>query len=158
MFEIVYIMYIKHDINAPIYERGVLMLPQQKEAMFTFIVWVVGTLIMLGVAASGARFQTEIIYGLLALVICAMWVLRRIAGVSWKKLDERDQGIRFKAGMAGAAGVVTLVVVTCLVLSNIYRIQGVVPVHYFARMAFGAMAALYLFWTAAILILYRKGG
>ena len=38
------------------------------------------------------------------------------------------------------------------------RSQGVVPVCYLARMAFGAMASLYLFWTAAILILYRRGG
>jgi hypothetical protein len=134
------------------------MLPQQKEAMYTLVVWIAGTVAMVAVAAFAGRYQTEITYGLLALTICSMWVFRRIAGVNWKTLDEMDQCIRFKAGMAGAAGVVLLIVVTCLVLSTAYRVQGVVPVCFFARMAFGAMAALYLFWTVAILILYRKGG
>ena len=134
------------------------MLPQQKETLLTLVVWVAGTAAMLAVAVFVSAYQTEIIYALLAVVIIAMWVCRRIAGVKWNDLDERDQGIRFKAGMAGAAGVVTLVVVTCLVLSGVFRTAGVVPVFWFARLAFGAMASLYLFWTAAILILYRRGG
>lgn len=134
------------------------MLPQQKEALLTLVLWVTGTAAMLAVAALMTEYQTEATYALLALVIIAMWVCRRIVGVKWEKLDERDQGIRFKAGMAGAAGVVMLVVVTCLVLSSVFRTAGVVPVCWLARMAFGAMASLYVFWTAAILILYRRGG
>jgi hypothetical protein len=134
------------------------MLPQQKEAVFTLAVWAVGSLAMLAVALFINRYQTEITYALLALAICAIWVFRRMAGVRWKDLDERDQGIRFKAGIAGAAGVVLLVVVACLILSAVFRDKGAVPVSYLARMAFGAMASLYLFWTAAILVLYRRGG
>ena len=131
------------------------MLPQQKEAMFTLVVWIGGIIAML---VAAGRYQTEITYGLLAITICAMWIIRALTGVKWKSLDERDQGIRFKAGMAGAGGVVTLVVVACLILSSLFRMQGVVPVRYFAKMDFGAMASLYVFWAAAILLLYRKGG
>jgi len=60
--------------------------------------------------------------------------------------------------MAGATSLVTLVVVACLILSSLFRSVGAVPVFYLALMAFGAMAALYLVSTAAILLLYRRGG
>jgi predicted phage tail protein len=134
------------------------MLPQQKEALLTLILWVAGIAALPAVTMLVPVYQTEITYALLALVIIAMWVCRRIVGVKWSDLDERDQGIRFKAGMAGAAGVVTLVVGVCLILSSVFRTAGFVPVFWIARLAFCAMAALYLFWTAAILILYRRGG
>jgi len=128
------------------------MLPQQKEAVLTLVVWGIGIVLMFAIMMLHPGYQTEIIYALLALTIVAMWVCRRISGVKWKNLDERDQGFRFKAGM------VTLVVVACVLISGIYHQQGVVPIVFLARMAFGAMASLYLFWTVAILVLYRKGG
>ena len=134
------------------------MLPQQKESVLTLIVWGIGSLVLAGVLTFATAYRMEITYVLMVLIIMAMWVCRRLTGVRWKKLDERYQGIRFKAGMAGAAGVVTLVVVSCLILSSLFRSAGAVPVFYLALMAFGAMASLYLFTTITILLLYRKGG
>jgi hypothetical protein len=133
------------------------MLPQQREAVCTLVAWVVGLIAFSVIAAAFRGHGAEVSFSVMVLVIVAMWVIRALNGVSWKKLDERDQLIRFKAGMAAAAAVVALVVVGCVALYYTFHACGMVPIRYLSYMAFAAMASLYVCWTAAILLLYRKG-
>jgi hypothetical protein len=133
------------------------MLPQQKEAIFTFISSVVFTLLLLLLVPLFSVFRSEAILVLFVLFILTLWVVRSLTGLRFKALDEMDKTIRLQAAIIAIHGFGATVAIYALTLYLIHGATLVVPVHQVLQLALYSWLALYAFWSGSILILYRRG-
>ncbi len=133
------------------------MLIQQKEALFTLISSIVFIILKALLIPDLGAFNLELTLVLLALFNVSLWAIRIFLGFRFKSLDEMDKTIRYQAAMIAIHGVLTVVFVYAAVLYLIHRETLVVPLQQVLNLAYYSWISLYLFWTASILLLYKRG-
>lgn len=79
-----------------------------------------------------------------------------MVGLRTKTLDERDLSIRYQAGLVASHGFGMVVMVGALLLWVLHRTS--LPSVYVALLAYWGWTAMYLVWSATVLVLYRRGG
>jgi len=130
---------------------------QQREAGLSLICSVVFTLLLLLVSPLFPALRSELILCLFVLFIISLWIVRKLSGISFKQLDEMDKTIRLQAAIIAIHGFGATVVIYALGLYLAYRNAGTIPIHQVLQLAFIGWLSLYFFWTASILVLYRRG-
>lgn len=133
------------------------MLPQQKEATLTLISSVFFVILLSIIAPYLGFFRNEATFILLGVFIIDLWICRRIAGMSFKVLDEMEKTIRYQAALIAIHGFGAVVMVFAFMLYLLYRNSGFVPLHQVMQMAYYSWISLYIFWSGSILILYKTG-
>jgi hypothetical protein len=133
------------------------MLIQQKEALFTLLSSIVFIILKALLIPDLGAFNLELTLVLLALFNVSLWAIRIFLGFRFKSLDEMDKTIRYQAAMIAIHGVLTVVFVYAAVLYLIHRETLVVPLQQVLNLAYYSWISLYLFWTASILLLYKRG-
>jgi len=133
------------------------MLPQQKEAILTFISSLVFVILLSLLAPELGYFRSEAIFIMLALFIVTLWIGRKIAGLKFKMLDEMEKIIRYQAALIAIHGFGAVVMVFAFILYMIHRETMTVPLHQVLQMSYYSYISLYLFWSGSILILYKTG-
>jgi len=134
-----------------------IMLAQQKEATFTLLSSIVFALLLLFVSPLLSTWRNELILILFVLFIITLWIVRQVTGLKFKQLDEMDKTIRLQSAIIAVHGFGATVVIYALALYLAFRNVGAVPLPQVLQLAFGGWLSLYIFWTASILILYRRG-
>ncbi|MCB5285405.1 MAG: hypothetical protein LHW45_07445 [Candidatus Cloacimonetes bacterium] len=133
------------------------MLIQQKEALFTLLSSIVFIVLKaIPLPALGA-FNLEFTLVLLALFNVSLWAIRIFLNFRFKALDEMDKTIRYQSAMIAIHGVLTVVFVYAVVLYLLHRNTLAVPLQQVLNLAYYSWISLYLFWTASILVLYKRG-
>jgi len=130
---------------------------QQREAGLSLLCSVVFTLLLLLVSPLFPALRSELILCLFVLFIISLWIVRKLSGISFKQLDEMDKTIRLQAAIIAIHGFGATVVIYALGLYLAFRNAGVIPIHQVLQLAFISWLSLYFFWTASILVLYRRG-
>ncbi len=133
------------------------MLIQQKEALLTLISSVVFIILKAFLIPDLGAFNLEFTLVLLALFNVSLWAVRIFLGFRFKALDEMDRTIRYQAAMIAIHGVLMVVFVYAVVLYLIHRSTLTVPLQQVLNLAYYSWISLYLFWTASILVLYKRG-
>jgi len=133
------------------------MLIQQKEALFTLLSSIVFIILKALLIPDLGAFNLELTLVLLALFNVSLWAIRIFLGFRFKSLDEMDKTIRYQAAMIAIHGVLTVVFVYAAVLYLVHRETLVVPLQQVLNLAYYSWISLYLFWTASILLLYKRG-
>lgn len=133
------------------------MLIQQKEALFTLLSSIVFIILKALLIPDLGAFNLELTLVLLALFNVSLWAIRIFLGFRFKALDEMDKTIRYQAAMIAIHGVLTVVFVYAAVLYLIHRETLMVPLQQVLNLAYYSWISLYLFWTASILLLYKRG-
>lgn len=130
---------------------------QQREASLSLLCSVLFSILLFCVSPLVPALRSEIILCLFVLFIISLWIIRKLNGLSFKQLDEMDKTIRLQAAIIAIHGFCATVVIYALALYLAYRNGGTVPIHQVLQLAFTGWLSLYLFWTASILVLYRRG-
>ncbi len=133
------------------------MLIQQKEALFTLISSIVFIILKAFLVPNLGAFNLELTLVLLALFNVSLWAIRIFLNFRFKALDEMDKTIRYQAAMIAIHGVLTVVFVYAVVLYLLHRQDLLVPLQQVLDLAYYSWISLYLFWTASILVLYKRG-
>lgn len=137
--------------------RRFIMPIQQREASLSLASSVLFTLLLLLVCPLFSAIQSELILSLFVMFIISLWIVRKLSGLSFKQLDEMDKTIRLQSAIIAIHGFCATVVIYALALYLAYRNSGTVPIHQVLQLAFIGWLSLYFFWTASILVLYRRG-
>lgn len=130
---------------------------QQKEASLSLVCSVLFTLLLLLVCPQFPAIKSELILCLFVLFIVSLWIVRKLSGLRFKQLDEMDKTIRLQSAIIAIHGFCAVVVVYALALYLAYCSSGTIPIHQVLQLAFFSWLSLYIFWTASILFLYRRG-
>lgn len=133
------------------------MLIQQKEALFTLLSSIVFIILKALLIPDLGAFNLEFTLVLLALFNVSLWAIRIFLGFRFKALDEMDKTIRYQAAMIAIHGVLIVVFAYAVVLYLIHRETLMVPLQQVLNLAYYSWISLYLFWTASILLLYKRG-
>ncbi len=133
------------------------MLPQQKEAVFTFISSVVFFMLLLLAIPRFGTFRCEAILLLFVLFIGTLWLVRKITGFRFKILDEMDKTIRLQAAIVAIHAFGATVAIYAISLFLLHRGNLLVPVHQVLELALYSWLTLYAFWSGCIMVLYRTG-
>ncbi|HOY84312.1 MAG TPA: hypothetical protein PLQ80_03315 [Candidatus Syntrophosphaera sp.] len=133
------------------------MLIQQKEALFTLISSIVFIVLKAIPLTTLGAFNLEFTLVLLALFNVSLWAIRIFLNFRFKALDEMDKTIRYQSAMIAIHGVLTVVFVYAVVLYLLHRNTLAVPLQQVLNLAYYSWISLYLFWTASILVLYKRG-
>lgn len=133
------------------------MLIQQKESCFTLAASILFLLLKTVLPQNPSGLGMEFTLLLLLLFIITLWTIRHFSGIRLKALDEMDLVIRSQAAIVAAHGFGAVVMIFAFVLVLIHRDSGFVPLQRVFNLAYYSWMALYTFWSAAILILYKTG-
>lgn len=133
------------------------MLIQQKEALFTLLSSIVFIVLKAIPLTTLGAFNLEFTLVLLALFNVSLWAIRIFLNFRFKALDEMDKTIRYQSAMIAIHGVLTVVFVYAVVLYLLHRNTLAVPLQQVLNLAYYSWISLYLFWTASILVLYKRG-
>lgn len=133
------------------------MLIQQKEALFTLISSIVFIVLKAIPLTTLGAFNLEFTLVLLALFNVSLWAIRIFLNFRFKALDEMDKTIRYQSAMIAIHWVLTVVFVYAAVLYLLHRDTLTVPLQQVLNLAYYSWISLYLFWTASILVLYKRG-
>lgn len=133
------------------------MLAQQKEAAFTLIAALVFIALKVFLISIPKPFPPEAILFLLLMFIITVWVGRYIYRVKLKSLDEMEKTIRYQGALVAIHGFSAVVVIYSCVLYLLHRETCVVPLTQVLQLAYFSWISLYVFWSGAILVLYRTG-
>lgn len=133
------------------------MLIQQKEALFTLLSGLIFIILKTFLIPDLGAFNLELTLVLLALFNVSLWAIRIFLGFRFKALNEMDKTIRYQAGMIAIHGVLIVVFIYAAVLYLIYRETLIVPLQQVLNLAYYSWISLYVFWTASILVLYKRG-
>lgn len=133
------------------------MLPQQKEAIMTLICSIVFIVTLMFIMPMFLPFNAEVVFILLAVFNTILWMMRRIAKVDFKALDEMEKTIRYKASFISthAFSMVVIIYVFFLYVENIGF--ATVPMSQVLKMAYYSYVSLHVFRSVSILILYKTG-
>ncbi len=130
---------------------------QVKEALFTLLSSIAFIILKAFLIPNLGAFNLELTLVLLALFNVSLWAIRIFLNFRFKALNELDKTIRFQAGMIAIHGVLSVVFIYAVVLYLIHRETLVVPLQQVLNLAYYSWISLYLFWTASILVLYKRG-
>lgn len=133
------------------------MLVQQKEAAFTLAAGTVFGLLPPLLAPVVLKLGSEVILFALMLFILILWLGRRLIGARFKALDEMDKTIRYQAALIAIHGFGAVVIIFACALFLLHRSTLQVPLHRVLWLAYYGWISLYVFWSAAMLVLYRRG-
>jgi len=133
------------------------MVIQQKESSLTLASSLSFIAIKLLVPVSNRGWGVELTLLLLLFFILTLWIIRHYTGARLKALDEMDLTIRSQAAIMGAHGFGAVVMIFAVALYLMHRSSGVVPLDQVVNLAYFSWLSLYLFWSGAILILYKTG-
>ena len=133
------------------------MLLQQKEALWSLFSGVLFILVKALFVRLPGLPNLDLTLLLLTLFIVSLWLIRHGLGAKFSKLDERDKTIRYQAALIAIHGLLAVVMIYALALYLKHLDTMQVPLGQVLNLAYYAWISLYVFWTAAILILYRTG-
>ncbi|HPN40076.1 MAG TPA: hypothetical protein PKX36_00970 [Candidatus Cloacimonadota bacterium] len=133
------------------------MVIQQKESGLTLAGSLAFIAIRLLIPRSGKTGEVELTLLLLVCFIFMLWIVRHFTGARLKALDEMDLTIRSQAAIVGAHGFGAVVMIFAVLLYLMHRGSGLVPLQQVINLAYYSWLSLYIFWSGAILILYKTG-
>mgnify|MGYP001386836282 CR=1 FL=1 len=133
------------------------MLIQQKESGLTLACSLAFILLRAFLPLGNSRWEVELTLVLLLIFIIVLWVVRHYTGIKLKALDEMDLTIRSQAAIVATHGFGAVVMIYAVVQYLIHRNLGMVPLTSVIDLAYYSWLSLYLFWSGAILVLYRTG-
>jgi hypothetical protein len=133
------------------------MVSQQREAVFALCSSLVFTVLVLLLRGLFGAHEVEALLVALVAFIVAQWAGRRIVGLRADTLDERDLAFRNLAAHVGTLVFGVAVVAGVAVLWLVHRETLLVPVAQVALLAFLSYTAMYVAWSVAVLVLYRRG-
>ncbi len=130
---------------------------QQKEAQYTLLCSLVYFIVLLLVPRLFQAITSEAVLLFFAMFIISLWLIRRSSGCKFRDMDEMDRTIRLQAAIIATHAFGLTVAVYAIVLYLLHRGQGFAPVHQILLLALHSWLALYAFWSASILLLYKRG-
>ena len=130
---------------------------QTREALFTLLSSVVFIILKALLIPNLGAFNLELTLVLLALFNVSLWAIRIFLNFRFKALLEQEKTIRLQAAMIAIHGVLSVVFLYAVALYLIHRQSLQVPLQQVLDLAYYSWISLYLFWTASILLLSKRG-
>ncbi len=129
----------------------------QKEALFSLISSIVFIIAKVFLIPDLGTFNLELTLTLLALFNVSLWAIRILLNFRFKNMDQRDKNIRFQAAMLAIHLSLVVVFLYAAILYLIHRQNNLVPLEKVLDLAYYTWISFYLFWTAGILVLCKRG-
>ncbi len=129
----------------------------QKEALFSLISSVVFIVVKAFLIPDLGAFNLELTLTLLALFNVSLWAIRILLNFRFKDMEQKDKNIRFQAAMLAIHLSLVVVFVYAAVLYLLHRQSLAVPLERVLDLAYYTWISFYLFWTAGILVLCKRG-
>jgi len=130
---------------------------QQKEALYTLFCSIVYFIVLLFVPCLFTAISSEAVLLIFLMFILSLWLIRKSSGCKYREMDEMDRTIRLQSAIIATHAFGLTVALYAIVLYLLHRGQGSAPVHQVLLLALHSWLSLYAFWSASILILYKKG-
>lgn len=130
---------------------------QQKEALYTLFCSNVYFIVLLFVPCLFTAISSEAVLLIFLMFILSLWLIRKSSGCKYREMDEMDRTIRLQSAIIATHAFGLTVALYAIVLYLLHRGQGFAPVHQVLLLALHSWLSLYAFWSASILILYKKG-
>jgi hypothetical protein len=133
------------------------MVSQEKEAYLTLANSLIFALVVFPFRNIFPKFECEVVFVALVVFIAILWIGRKVFGIKFKTLDERDIAIRYRSGIMAAHVFGAVIMVGATVLWMLHRSTMTVPTIQLALLAYFGWLSMYLTLSMTVLILYRRG-
>jgi hypothetical protein len=134
------------------------VLPQEKEAIVALVSSILYTAALLALRPALGALQIAATFAALLAFILTLWAGRAVVGLRSSRLDERDLAIRHRAGEIAIHGFGAAVMAGTAILCYVHRATDLLPAPQVALLAFLSWTGMYLVWSVAVLVLYRRAG
>jgi len=132
------------------------MTRQEKEAVLALGTSLVFAIVVYPLRQLWPGFAWQAVFAALLVLIVVMLVGRRFVGIRAADLDERDIGIRYRAGAIAASGFGLVVSCGALILCTLHRASDAVPSFSLALLVYYGWLTMYLGWSISVFVLHRR--